>query len=543
MAKQIKQGEEARKALCAGIDTLADTVKITLGPKGRNVVLSKKFGAPVITNDGVTIAKEIELKDEFENMGAQLVREVATKTNDAAGDGTTTATVLAQAMVTEGMKNVTAGANPMDIRRGMTKAVAKAVETIKAHSQKVKDSNDIARVGTISAGDPEIGRLIAEAMEKVTSDGVITIEENKTTAETYNEIVEGMQFDRGYLTPYMVTDTDKMEAVLDNAAILITDKKISVIQDLVPLLEQVMQNGMKLLIVAEDIEGEALSTLIVNRLRGTLNVCAVKAPGFGDRRKEMLQDIAILTGGQVISTDLGMELKDTTLAQLGRARQVKVTKETTTIVEGAGSKDDIQGRIAQIRAQIETTTSEYDKEKLQERLAKLSGGVAVIKVGAATETEMKEKKLRIEDALNATRAAVEEGIVAGGGTAYVVASKAAQATAAKLSGDEKTGANIIAAALRAPICQIAANAGVEGAVILDKVSKSKSVNYGYDAAHDTFGDMIENGIVDPTKVCRSALENAASVSSMVLTTESLVADLPEKAAPAAPAAPDMGGMY
>ena len=543
MAKQIKQGEDARKALCAGIDTLANTVKITLGPKGRNVVLSKKFGAPVITNDGVTIAKEIELKDEFENMGAQLVREVATKTNDAAGDGTTTATVLAQAMVTEGMKNVTAGANPMDIRRGMSKAVNTAVETIKAHSQKVKDANDIARVGTISAGDPEIGRLIAEAMEKVTSDGVITIEENKTTAETYNEIVEGMQFDRGYLTPYMVTDTDKMEAVLDNAAILITDKKISVIQDLVPLLEQVMQNGMKLLIVAEDIEGEALSTLIVNRLRGTLNVCAVKAPGFGDRRKEMLQDIAILTGGQVISTDLGMELKDTTLAQLGRARQVKVTKETTTIVEGAGAKDDIQGRIAQIRAQIETTTSEYDKEKLQERLAKLSGGVAVIKVGAATETEMKEKKLRIEDALNATRAAVEEGIVAGGGTAYVVASKAAQATAAKLSGDEKTGANIIAAALRAPICQIAANAGVEGAVILDKVSKSKSVNYGYDAAHDTFGDMIDNGIVDPTKVCRSALENAASVSSMVLTTESLVADLPEKAAPAAPAAPDMGGMY
>ena len=543
MAKQIKQGEDARKALCAGIDTLANTVKITLGPKGRNVVLGKKFGAPVITNDGVTIAKEIELKDEFENMGAQLVREVATKTNDAAGDGTTTATVLAQAMVTEGMKNVTAGANPMDIRRGMSKAVAKAVETIKAHSQKVKDSNDIARVGTISAGDPEIGRLIAEAMEKVTSDGVITIEENKTTAETYNEIVEGMQFDRGYLTPYMVTDTDKMEAVLDNAAILITDKKISVIQDLVPLLEQVMQNGMKLLIVAEDIEGEALSTLIVNRLRGTLNVVAVKAPGFGDRRKEMLQDIATLTGGTVISSDLGYELKDATVQMLGHARQVKVTKENTTIVDGAGDKQAIADRVAQIRAQIGVTTSEYDKEKLQERLAKLAGGVAVIKVGAATETEMKEKKLRIEDALNATRAAVEEGIVAGGGTAYVVASKAAQATAAKLSGDEKTGANIIAAALRAPICQIAANAGVEGAVILDKVSKSKSVNYGYDAAHDTFGDMIENGIVDPTKVCRSALENAASVSSMVLTTESLVADLPEKAAPAAPAAPDMGGMY
>ena len=543
MAKQIIYGEEARKALQRGVDQLADTVKITLGPKGRNVVLSKKFGAPVITNDGVTIAKEIELKDEFENMGAQLVREVATKTNDAAGDGTTTATVLAQAMVTEGMKNVTAGANPMDIRRGMTKAVAKAVETIKAHSQKVKDSNDIARVGTISAGDPEIGRLIAEAMEKVTSDGVITIEENKTTAETYNEIVEGMQFDRGYLTPYMVTDTDKMEAVLDNAAILITDKKISVIQDLVPLLEQVMQNGMKLLIVAEDIEGEALSTLIVNRLRGTLNVVAVKAPGFGARRKEMLQDIATLTGGTVVSADLGYELKDATVDMLGHARQVKVTKENTTIVDGAGDKQAIADRVAQIRAQIGVTTSEYDKEKLQERLAKLAGGVAVIKVGAATETEMKEKKLRIEDALNATRAAVEEGIVAGGGTAYVVASKAAQATAAKLSGDEKTGANIIAAALRAPICQIAANAGVEGAVILDKVSKSKSVNYGYDAAHDTFGDMIENGIVDPTKVCRSALENAASVSSMVLTTESLVADLPEKAAPAAPAAPDMGGMY
>ena len=543
MAKQIKQGEEARKALCAGIDTLADTVKITLGPKGRNVVLSKKFGAPVITNDGVTIAKEIELKDEFENMGAQLVREVATKTNDAAGDGTTTATVLAQAMVTEGMKNVTAGANPMDIRRGMTKAVAKAVETIKAHSQKVKNSNDIARVGTISAGDPEIGRLIAEAMEKVTSDGVITIEENKTTAETYNEIVEGMQFDRGYVTPYMVTDNDKMEAVIDDALILITDKKISNIQEILPVLEAVLNAGKKLVIIADDIEGEALATIILNKLRGTFTCVCVKAPGFGDRRKEMLQDIAILTGGQVISTDLGMELKDTTLAQLGHARQVKVTKETTTIVEGAGAKDDIQSRIAQIRAQIETTTSEYDKEKLQERLAKLSGGVAVIKVGAATETEMKEKKLRIEDALNATRAAVEEGVVAGGGTAYVVASKAAQATAAKLSGDEKTGANIIAAALRAPICQIAANAGVEGAVILDKVSKSKSVNYGYDAAHDTFGDMIDNGIVDPTKVCRSALENAASVSSMVLTTESLVADLPEKAAPAAPAAPDMGGMY
>ena len=543
MAKQIKQGEDARKALCAGIDQLADTVKITLGPKGRNVVLGKKFGSPVITNDGVTIAKEIELKDAFENMGAQLVREVATKTNDAAGDGTTTATVLAQALVTEGMKNVTAGANPMDIKRGIQKAVNTAVEAVKAHSQKVNGSKDIARVGTVSAGDAQIGQLIADAMEKVTADGVITIEENKTTAETYTEVVEGMQFDRGYVTPYMVTDTEKMETVYEDCSVLITDKKISVFQDIVPLLESVIQSGRKLLIIAEDVEGDALSNLIINRLRGGLNVVAVKAPGFGDRRKEMLQDIAILTGGQVISTDLGMELKDTTLAQLGRARQVKVTKETTTIVEGAGSKDDIQGRIAQIRAQIETTTSEYDKEKLQERLAKLSGGVAVIKVGAATETEMKEKKLRIEDALNATRAAVEEGIVAGGGTAYVVASKAAQATAAKLSGDEKTGANIIAAALRAPICQIAANAGVEGAVILDKVSKSKSVNYGYDAAHDTFGDMIENGIVDPTKVCRSALENAASVSSMVLTTESLVADLPEKAAPAAPAAPDMGGMY
>ena len=542
MAKQIKQGEDARKALCAGIDTLANTVKITLGPKGRNVVLGKKFGAPVITNDGVTIAKEIELKDEFENMGAQLVREVATKTNDAAGDGTTTATVLAQAMVTEGMKNVTAGANPMDIRRGMSKAVAKAVETIKAHSQKVKDSNDIARVGTISAGDPEIGRLIAEAMEKVTSDGVITIEENKTTAETYNEIVEGMQFDRGYLTPYMVTDTDKMEAALDNAAILITDKKISVIQDLVPLLEQVMQNGMKLLIVAEDIEGEALSTLIVNRLRGTLNVVAVKAPGFGDRRKEMLQDIAILTGGQVISSDLGMELKDANVQMLGRARQVKVTKENTIIVDGAGDSSAIKDRIAQINNQIAVTTSDYDREKLQERLAKLSGGVAVIKVGAATETEMKEKKLRIEDALNATRAAVEEGIVAGGGSAYVMASKAAAKLARSLSGDEKTGADIVAKALLAPICQIAANAGVEGAVILEKVSASRSATFGYDAANDKFGDMIAMGIVDPTKVCRSAIENSASVSAMVLTTESLVADLPEKAAPA-PAAPDMGGMY
>ena len=573
MAKQIKQGEEARKALCAGIDTLADTVKITLGPKGRNVVLSKKFGAPVITNDGVTIAKEIELKDEFENMGAQLVREVATKTNDAAGDGTTTATVLAQAMVTEGMKNVTAGANPMDIRRGMSKAVAKAVETIKAHSQKVKDSNDIAsvgtisagdpeigrlideamekvkdsndiaRVGTISAGDPEIGRLIAEAMEKVTSDGVITIEENKTTAETYNEIVEGMQFDRGYLTPYMVTDTDKMEAVLDNAAILITDKKISVIQDLVPLLEQVMQNGMKLLIVAEDIEGEALSTLIVNRLRGTLNVVAVKAPGFGDRRKEMLQDIATLTGGTVVSADLGYELKDATVDMLGHARQVKVTKENTTIVGGAGDKDAIASRIGQIRNQIEAATSDFDREKLQERLAKLAGGVAVIKVGAATEVEMKDKKLRIEDALNATKAAVQEGVVAGGGTAPINAIPAVRELCDTLEGDERTGAKIVLKALEAPLRQIAKNAGLEGSVIIDKIISANKPNYGFDAQNEVYvEDMIAAGIVDPTKVTRSALENAASVAEMVLTTESLVADLPEPPAAPAAAGGDMGGM-
>ena len=542
MSKLIKSGEEARKALEAGVNILADTVKVTLGPKGRNVVLDKKFGAPLITNDGVTIAKEIELDDPFENMGAQLVREVSTKTNDVAGDGTTTATLLAQAMVREGLKNLAAGANPVVMKKGMAKAVETAVSAIKANSQKVNGTDDIARVGTVSSGDEFIGKLIAEAMEKVSADGVITIEESKT-AETYSEVVEGMMFDRGYITPYMVTDTEKMEAVIDDAYLLITDKKISVISDILPILEQLVQSGKKLVIIAEDVEGEALSTLIVNRLRGTLNVVCVKAPGFGDRRKEMLQDIAILTGGQVISEELGYELKSATIDMLGRARQIKVTKENTTIVDGAGDKQAIADRVAQIRAQIGVTTSEYDKEKLQERLAKLAGGVAVIKVGAATETEMKEKKLRIEDALNATRAAVEEGVVAGGGTAYVVASKAAQATAAKLSGDEKTGANIIAAALRAPICQIAANAGVEGAVILDKVSKSKSVNYGYDAAHDTFGDMIENGIVDPTKVCRSALENAASVSSMVLTTESLVADLPEKAAPAAPAAPDMGGMY
>ena len=542
MAKQIKQGEDARKTLCAGIDTLADTVKITLGPKGRNVVLDKKYGAPVITNDGVTIAKEIELKDPFENMGAQLVKEVATKTNDAAGDGTTTATVLAQAMVTEGMKNVAAGANPMDIRRGMSKAVAAAVEAIKSHSQKVKDSNDIARVGTISAGDPEIGRLIAEAMEKVTSDGVITIEENKATAETYSEIVEGMQFDRGYLSPYMVTDTDKMEAVLDDAVVLITDKKISVIQDLLPLLEQIVQNGMKLLIIAEDIEGEALSTLIVNRLRGTFTVVAVKAPGFGDRRKEMLQDIATLTGGTVISSDLGYELKDATLQMLGRARQVKVTKENTTIVGGYGDKDAIKSRVAQIRNQIEAATSDFDREKLQERLAKLAGGVAVIKVGAATEVEMKDKKLRIEDALNATKAAVEEGVVAGGGTAPINAIPAVKALCDTLEGDERTGGRIVLKALEAPLRQIAENAGLEGSVIIDKIVSAGKPNYGYDAQKEVFvDDMIVAGIVDPTKVTRSALENAASVAEMVLTTESLVADLPEPPAPAA--APAGGEMY
>ena len=544
MAKQILHGEAARKALSAGIDTLADTVKITLGPKGRNVVLGKKFGSPVITNDGVTIAKEIELKDAFENMGAQLVKEVATKTNDAAGDGTTTATVLAQAMVTEGMKNVAAGANPMDIRRGMSKAVAAAVEAIKSHSQKVKDSNDIARVGTISAGDPEIGRLIAEAMEKVTSDGVITIEENKATAETYSEIVEGMQFDRGYLSPYMVTDTDKMEAVLDDAVVLITDKKISIIQDLLPLLEQVVQNGMKLLIIAEDIEGEALSTLIVNRLRGTFTCVAVKAPGFGDRRKEMLQDIAILTGGQVVSEELGYELKDATVAMLGRARQVKVTKETTTIVDGNGDKNAIKDRVAQIRAQMEVSTSDFDKEKLQERLAKLAGGVAVIKVGAATEVEMKDKKLRIEDALNATKAAVEEGIVAGGGTAPINAIPAVRKVCESLEGDERTGANIVLKALEAPLRQIAKNAGLEGSVIIDKILSAGKMNYGFDAQKEVYCDMIEAGIVDPTKVTRSALENAASVASMVLTTESLVADEPEQPAPAAPAGDmGMGGMY
>ena len=542
MAKEIKYGAEARAALEAGVNQLADTVRVTLGPKGRNVVLDKSFGAPLITNDGVTIAKEIELEDAFENMGAQLVKEVATKTNDVAGDGTTTATVLAQAMVNAGMKNLAAGANPIILRKGMKKATACAVEAIGKMSQKVNGKEHIARVAAISAGDEAVGQLVADAMEKVSNNGVITIEESKTM-QTELDLVEGMQFDRGYISAYMATDMDKMEAVLDNPYILITDKKISNIQEILPLLEQIVQSGAKLLIIAEDVEGEALTTLIVNKLRGTFNVVAVKAPGYGDRRKAMLEDIAILTGGTVISSELGYELKDTTMDMLGRAKSVKVQKENTVIVDGEGDKEALQSRIAQIKKQIEETTSDFDREKLQERLAKLSGGVAVIRVGAATETEMKEKKLRIEDALNATRAAVEEGVVAGGGTAYVVASKAAQATAAKLSGDEKTGANIIAAALRAPICQIAANAGVEGAVILDKFSKSKSVNYGYDAAHDTFGDMIDNGIVDPTKVCRSALENAASVSSMVLTTESLVADLPEKAAPAAPAAPDMGGMY
>ena len=539
-SKLIKRGEEARKALEIGVNQLADTVKVTLGPKGRNVVLSKKFGAPVITNDGVTIAKEIELKDEFENMGAQLVREVATKTNDAAGDGTTTATVLAQAMVTEGMKNVTAGANPMDIRRGMSKAVAAAVEAIKANSQKVKDSNDIARVGTISAGDPEIGRLIAEAMEKVTSDGVITIEENKTTAETYNEIVEGMQFDRGYLTPYMVTDTEKMEAVLDDAAVLITDKKISVIQDLLPLLEQVVQNGMKLLIIAEDIEGEALSTLIVNRLRGTFTVVAVKAPGFGDRRKEMLQDIAILTGGQVISSDLGYELKDATINMLGHARQVKVTKETTTIVGGFGDKDAISARVGQIRNQIEVATSDFDREKLQERLAKLAGGVAVIKVGAATEVEAKERKHRIEDAVRNAKAAIEEGLLPGGGVALVQAAKKAESDEAitSLSGEEATGAAIVFRAIEAPIKQIAENSGVSGDVVFNKVRELPE-GQGFNAATDTYEDLLAAGVTDPVKVTRSALQNAASIAGLFLTTEAVVANKPEPPA-AAPANADMG---
>ena len=540
MAKQILHGEAARKALSAGIDTLADTVRITMGPKGRNVVLGKKFGSPVITNDGVTIAKEIELKDVFENMGAQLVREVATKTNDIAGDGTTTATVLAQALVHEGMKNVAAGANPMDVKRGMQKAVKAAVSAFAANSKKVDGTKDIARVATVSADDAAVGELISEAMEKVTADGVITIEESKT-AETYSEVVEGMQFDRGYITPYMVTDTEKMEAVIDDAYILITDKKISVIQDILPLLEQIVQSGKKLVIIAEDVEGEALSTLIVNRLRGTFTCVAVKAPGFGDRRKEMLQDIAILTGGQVISEELGYDLKETTVDMLGRARQVKVTKETTTIVDGAGAKELIKERVNQIRAQMESSTSDFDREKLQERLAKLAGGVAVIRVGAATEVEMKDKKLRIEDALNATKAAVEEGIVAGGGTAAINAIPAVQKVCDELEGDERTGARIVLKALEAPLRQIAQNAGLEGSVIIDKILSSGKSNYGFDAQKEQYCDMIEAGIVDPTKVTRSALENAASVASMVLTTESLVADEPEQPA-AAPAAPDMGGM-
>ncbi len=539
MSKLIKSGEEARKALEVGVNTLADTVKVTLGPKGRNVVLDKKFGAPLITNDGVTIAKEIELPDPFENMGAQLVREVSTKTNDVAGDGTTTATLLAQAMIREGLKNLAAGANPIVMKKGMAKAVETAVEAIKANSQKVNGTDDIARVGTVSSGDEFIGKLIAEAMEKVSADGVITIEESKT-AETYSEVVEGMMFDRGYITPYMVTDTEKMEAVVDDAYILITDKKISVISDILPILEQLVQSGKKLVIIAEDVEGEALSTLIVNRLRGTLNVVCVKAPGFGDRRKEMLQDIAFLTGGQVISEELGYELKSATVDMLGRARQVKVTKENTTIVDGSGDKQAIKDRVSQIRAQIAVTTSDYDKEKLQERLAKLAGGVAVIKVGAATETEMKEKKLRIEDALNATRAAVEEGIVAGGGTAYVNAVPAVEKLIGKVEGDEKTGVKIIVNALQEPVRQIAKNAGVDGSVVLEKIKSSRKVGYGFDAYKEVYCDMIGAGIVDPAKVTRSALENAASVSSMVLTTEALVADKPEPPAPAAPAG--MGGM-
>ena len=545
MAKDIIYGEQARKSLQAGIDKLADTVKITMGPKGRNVVLDKKFGSPLITNDGVTIAKEIELEDSFENMGAQLVKEVATKTNDAAGDGTTTATLLAQALVREGMKNIAAGANPMVVKKGMAKAVDTAVETIVKNSKTVAGSADIARVATVSSGDESVGELIAEAMEKVTADGVITIEESKT-AETYSEVVEGMQFDRGYIAPYMVTDTEKMEAVIDDAYILITDKKISNIQEVLPLLEQIVQAGKKLVIIAEDVEGEALSTLIVNKLRGTFTCVAVKAPGFGDRRKEMLQDIAILTGGQVISEELGLDLKETTIDQLGRARQVVVQKENTIIVDGAGDSENIKARVAQIKSQIETTTSDFDKEKLQERLAKLSGGVAVIKVGAATEIEMKEKKLRIEDALAATKAAVEEGIVAGGGTALINAIPNVKELCEKLEGDEKTGAQIVLRALEEPVRQIAANAGLEGSVIIDTIVRSEKEGYGFDAYNEKYVDMIPAGIVDPTKVTRSALQNAASVAAMVLTTESLVADIKDPAADAAMAAAaggGMGGMY
>mgnify|MGYP002544124293 FL=1 len=542
MAKMIEFGEDARKKLQSGIDQLADTVKVTLGPKGRNVVLAKKYGSPLITNDGVTIAKEVELEDPFENMGAQLVREVATKTNDVAGDGTTTATLLAQAIIREGLKNVSAGANPMVMRKGMQKAVDAAIEAIKANSQAVNGSADIARVGTVSSGDEEIGKLIAEAMEKVTAAGVITIEESKT-AETGLDVVEGMQFDRGYISPYMVTDTDKMEAVLDDALLLITDKKISNIQEILPLLEQIVQSGKKLLIIAEDIEGEALTTLLLNKLRGTFTCVAVKAPGFGDRRKEMLRDIAILTGGEVISSDLGLELKDTTVAQLGRASQVKVQKENTIIVGGAGSKEAIAERVGQIRSQIAASTSEFDTEKLQERLAKLAGGVAVIKVGAATEIEMKEKKMRIEDALSATKAAVEEGIVAGGGTALINAIPAVQALVDSLDGDERTGAKIVLKALEEPVRQIAINAGVDGSVIVNTLLHSDKIGYGYDAYNETYVDMIPAGIVDPTKVTRSALQNASSVASMVLTTESLVADSKEEndAMAGAPGA-GMGGM-
>ena len=542
MSKLIMRGDEARKALQAGVDQLADTVKITLGPKGRNVVLDKKYGAPLITNDGVSIAKEVELPDPFENMGAQLVKEVSTKTNDVAGDGTTTATLLAQAMIHEGLKNLAAGANPIVVKKGMSKAVEAAVAEVKKQAKKVNGSSDIARVGAVSSGDEEIGKLIADAMEKVSADGVITIEESKT-AETYSEVVEGMQFDRGYITPYMVTDTEKMEAVIDDAYILITDKKISVISDILPILEQLVQSGKKLVIIAEDVEGEALNTLIVNRLRGTLNVVCVKAPGFGDRRKEMLQDIAVLTGGTVVSEEVGLELKTATIDMLGRARQVKVTKENTTIVDGAGDATAIKDLVAQIRSQIANTTSDYDKEKLQERLAKMAGGVAVIKVGAATETEMKEKKLRIEDALNATRAAVEEGVVAGGGTIFVNIIPAVEALLDSVDGDEKTGVRIIAKALEAPIRQIAANAGLDGSVILEKVRNSGKLGYGFDAYKEEYCDMVAAGIIDPAKVTRSALENAASVSAMVLTTESLVADKPEPPAPAAPADPGMGGMY
>lgn len=542
MAKEILYGEEARKALQNGVDKLADTVKITLGPKGRNVVLDKKFGAPLITNDGVTIAKEIELDDPFENMGAQLVKEVATKTNDVAGDGTTTATLLAQALISEGMKNIAAGANPMIVKKGIQKAVEKTVEAVKTNAKTVNGSADIERVATVSAADEFVGKLIAEAMEKVTSDGVITIEESKT-AETYSEVVEGMMFDRGYISPYMVTDTDKMEAVIEDAYLLITDKKISNIQEILPLLEEIVKSGKKLVIIAEDVEGEALSTLIVNKLRGTFTCVAVKAPGFGDRRKEMLRDIAILTGGEVISEEVGLELSSATMDMLGRAKQVKVQKENTIIIDGCGDKDAIKARVAQIRTELENSTSEFDKEKLQERLAKLAGGVAVIKVGAATETEMKEKKLRIEDALAATKAAVEEGIVAGGGVAFLNAYKDVEKLLSETDGDEKTGVQIVLSSLEAPLRQITKNAGIEGAVIIDKIKNSDKNNYGYNAYSEEFCDMFEAGIVDPTKVTRSAIENAASVASMVLTTESLVADKKEENAPAAAQNPAMGGMY